>query len=383
MTSPLPDANDPSVVLAVASPDEQREACRATHPSWGPGLSLQQYLDREMDLLTTALARDGGLTPWILTDSSDSSAPRRILASCDTIRKRAVVARPDGTLTDVTAYGVASVFTAPPCRSRGYAGRMMALLGEELARRDPAAAFSVLWSDIGPTFYAKHQWVPIGNSHLELPVAASPPRSTPAGITELGDAHLPELAARDEQLLRAELSKPGSSAKTRVAVLPDISTLKWHCRREAHMLRGHLGRDPDVHGALYTPPGDGGAARRVWGLWVRSRYGGGEGEPVVTILHFLRLVVEDGAATRDEELAVALEGIMAVARREAADADCRSVALWNPPARVLAAFRGQRLAPLGGEVVERDTDSLASLRWFGQGSVDDIEWVANEKFAWC
>ncbi len=388
MTSSLPNVNDPSVVLINATPDEQRQIWRATHPSWGPGLTLDQYLDREAYLLTTALAKDGGLTQWILTDSSAAASSRPVLSSCETIRKRAIVADPSGALADVTAHGVASVFTDPEYRSRGYAGKMMALLGEELVRQEDAAPgaarFSVLFSDIGPKFYANHQWMPIGNSHLEFPVTG-PPATMPANVTELNDGHLAALATRDEQLLREQLSKPladGNSTKLRAAILPDFKTLDWQYRREDHMLRHFLGRAPSVRGALYMPPGERGAERRIWGLWVRSRYGGADGHPVVTILHFLRLVVEDEAATTDEELAVALEGIMAVAQREAAAADCKSIEMWNPPTRVLAAFN-DKLTQLDGKIVERDTSNLASLRWFGAGSADNIDWVANEKFEWC
>lgn len=390
MASALPNANDPSVVLTDANPDEQQQIWHATHPSWGPGLTLDQYLDREAYLLTTALAKDGGLTQWILTDSSAAvGSSRPVLSSCETIKKRALVADPSGALTDVTAHGVASVFTAPAYRSHGYAGKMMALLGEELVRQEDAtpgaARFSVLFSDIGLTFYAKHQWMPIGNSHLEFPVTGRPPATVPVDVTELNDGHLPALATRDEQILRAQLSKPlddGSSTKLRAAILPDLKTLDWQYRREDHMLRHFLGRAPSVRGALYTPPGERGAERRVWGLWVRSRYGGADGDPVVTVLHFLRLVVEDEAATTDDELAVALGGIMAVAQREAAAADCKTIEMWNPPARPLAAF-SEKLAQLKGKMVERDTSNLASLRWFGAGSVDNVDWVANEKFEWC
>lgn len=388
MTSQLPDVKDPSVVLANPTGDEQRQTWRTTHPSWGPGLTLDQYLDREEYLLTTPLAADGGLTPWILTSDASSSSPRPVLSSCETIKKRAVVADPSGTLTDVTAHGVASVFTYPEHRSRGYAGKMMALLGEELAREQAAtpgaAAFSILFSDIGPKFYANHQWMPIGNSHIEFPVAAPASRATPAHITELGDSHLEALAARDEQLLRAQLARPleAGSTKYRAAVMPDLATFNWQYRREDHMLRHFLGRDPSVRGALYTPPGAGGERRRVWGLWVRTRYGGAEGHPVLTIMHFLRFVVEDDAATSDEEYAAALEGILAVAQREAADAHCQSIETWNPPARMVATF-GEKLPQLKGKVVERDMYNLCSMRWFGAGSVDNVEWVANEKFEWC
>ncbi|KAM3440820.1 hypothetical protein MY4824_001947 [Beauveria thailandica] len=395
MTSSLPSAASPSVVLAVASPSEQRHAWRATHPSWGRGLTLAQYLAREENLVTTALARDGGLTPWILTTATDS--PRPVLSSCETLKKRAIVASPDGSsVTDVVAHGVASVFTEQRHRSRGYAGRMMALLGAELARREEAepgaARFSVLFSDIGPRFYANHQWKPMGNTHLAFPVGGGvPSTSTPARITELTDQHLEALTARDEELLRAQLSRPIAAAARhtlRVAVLPDCATLEWHFRREDHMLGDLLGSAPArVRGALYTPPpgnnddDDNDDARRVWGFWVRSRSDGGS-SPVVTVLHFLRLVVEDDARTSDEELAAALDGIMEVARREAAGCGGSSVEMWNPSARVTAVFR-ERLPQLEGRIVQRDESSLASLRWFGAGSVDDVEWVANEKFAWC
>ncbi|KAM3508985.1 hypothetical protein MY10362_000870 [Beauveria mimosiformis] len=410
MTSPLPSAASPSVVLAVASPSEQRHAWRATHPSWGRGLTLAQYLAREEYLLTTALARDGGLTPWILTTTTTTvtDSPRPVLSSCETLKKRALVASPDGSsVTDVVAHGVASVFTEQGHRSRGYAGRMMALLGAELARREAAlpgaARFSVLFSDIGPRFYANHQWNPMGNTHLAFPVGGGgggggvPSTSTPdARITELTDQHLEALTARDEQLLRAQLSRPIAAAAAaaarhtlRVAVLPDCATLEWHFRREDNMLPGNLlGSAPArVRGALYTPPpgdNDDNDARRVWGFWVRSRSDGGSSSssPVVTVLHFLRLVVEDDARTSDEELAAALGGIMEVARREAAGCGASSVEMWNPSAMVTAVFR-ERLPQLEGSIVQRDESSLASLRWFGAGSVDDVEWVANEKFAWC
>lgn len=387
MASPLPHVNDPSVILTTPTADEQRQTWRATHPSWGPGLTLDQYLGREEYLLTTPLAKDGGLTPWVLTDSAAPS-PRPVLSTCETLKKRAVIAAPDGTLTETTAHGVASVFTYPEYRSRGYCGKMMALLGEELARQEAAspggAGFSVLFSDIGPKFYAKYQWMPIGNTHMEFPVSAPSSPATPASITELGDDHLDALTSRDEALLRAQLAKPLSAGSNtyRAAVMPDRNTFEWQYRREDHMLRHFLGRDPSVRGALYTPPGAGGESRRVWGWWVRTRYGGADGYPVVTIMHFLRLVVEDDEGTSDEELAAALGGIMAVAQREAADANCKSVEMWNPSPRVRAAFDGE-LASLNGKMVERDESNLASLRWFGPGSVENVEWVANEKFEWC
>jgi len=38
---------------------------------------------------------------------------------------------------------------------------------------------------------------------------------------------------------------------------------------------------------------------------------------------------------------------------------------------------------LKAQYVVREEDSITSLRWFGDGSVQDVEWVANERYEWC
>lgn len=387
-TTAFPDVKGSSIVLATPTADEQRATWTATHPSWGPGLTLQQYLEREAYLLTVPLSRNGGLSQWILTDNA-SATDRPVLSSCETIKKRAIVSSPDGIIEDVTAHGVASVFTYPDRRGRGYGGKMMTLLGEQLAKQEAAspgsARLSILFSDIGSQFYAKDGWMSIGNTHIEFPVGGDMP-TDPASpsITELGDDDLAALAEKDEQLVRAKLSQPlsaNSAAKTRVAILPDHDTYQWHYRREDFMMRHFLSSPVRVRGAMYTPP-SGQPGRRIWALWVRTRYGGAEGHDVFTILHFLRFVVEDEAATTDEELADALRGILAVAQRQAQDAQCRSIDIWSPSDRVRAIF-DQRLPELQGKFVTRDMYNLTCMRWFGAETTDDLDWVANEKFEWC
>ncbi len=392
MSSTLPDVTNPSITLTPATKQEQEAIWSLTHPSWGPGLTHQQYLDREAYLLTVPLARNGGLTQWILTDSADAaSAARPILSSCETLKKRAIVSSPSGTITDVTAHGVASVFTKPGDRGRGYASKMMGLVGQHLAKQQAAsegsAALSILFSDIGGKFYARDGWMPIGNTHIEFPVggdmpATSTDAATSSGhITELGDADLADLSEQDEQLLRTSLSKPlpNNTGKTRIAILPDHATLQWQYRREDFMMQHFLSSPVRVRGAMYSSPSSG---RRIWALWVRNRYGGADGHDVFTVLHFLRFVVEDDEATTDDELEAALRGIMGVAQREAQAAQCKNIEMWNPSGRVRGVFE-QRLPELKGKFVTRDMYNLASLRWFGPGSTEDLEWVANEKFAWC
>lgn len=394
----LPNISDASVCLASARKDEQLHTWNFTHGPWSSGLPLELYLEREAYLLTVPLARDGGLSPWILTDSSVSPENRPILSTCETIRKRALYRDPaDGQVKDVVAHGVASVFTYTELRGHRYASKMMAELGNHLAKQQAAkegdAQFSILFSDIGKTFYARDGWLPLGCAQLTFDTneakaatktAGAAVAVAVAGITDITDAQLPALAERDETLLRNTIASPSpnGSHMTRVAVIPDMDTLNWHYRREDFIHNHVYGHKPTVRGALYTSPIS--SSVRVWALWTRTRSGGGgtEGNPVQSILHFLRLVVEDEAATSDEELVTALRGILTVANREASEWSCTRFDTWNPSDKIRRVVESQ-LTDFSPKYEVRDEYSIPSLRWFGKGNPEHVEWVANEKFEWC
>ncbi|KAM4060468.1 Acyl-CoA N-acyltransferase [Hirsutella rhossiliensis] len=386
---PLPSASSPTLVLAQPSEAEQVRTWTQTRPWWGASYTPEAYVARERLLLGVPLARDGGMTPWILTDGSvipddeGQESRRPVLASCETLRKRALVRdAADGVVRDVWAHGVASVFTYPEFRRRGYANRMMTLLGEHFAAQEAArpgdAAFSVLFSDIGTRFYAELGWTPYESTHLSFPVKPASPGSSPAAATPILDADLPAMAELDERIIRDQISRPPSDpAKTRVAILPNLDTLRWHFAREAFMSNHLFAASPTVHGAMYTPPGA--PNSRVWGLWSRNQTGGKEHVEKNT-LDFLRFVVEDEALS-DEELSKAIRAIVGHAQVEAQKWLCASMNLWNPHERVKRLVAA--MADLKARYVVRDNDSITSLRWLGPSPVAGVDWVANEKFEWC
>ncbi|KND92968.1 Lysine acetyltransferase [Tolypocladium ophioglossoides CBS 100239] len=345
-----------------------------THPS----------ADEQMrHLLTVPLARDGGISQWILTDSAVPLAERPVLSSCETLRKRALVRGRDGQVRDVWAHGVASGFTYPEFRCRGYASKMLALFGERLARQEAEkageAAFSVLFSDIGKKYYAALGWMPYESAHLSFPVKPTTAAAEPSNaVKPILDADLPAIAQLDEELLRKKLSgAPADPAKTRVAIIPDLDTLQWHLARQAFMSNHLFSKAPTVHGASYTPPGASGS--RVWGYWARIQHGG-KGRPEINVLNFLRFVVEDDGAS-DGELSKAIRAIVGVAQHEAKEWLCTKINMWNPNERTKKLIADMK--DLEAQYVVRESDSIPSLRWFGDGSVADVEWVANEKYEWC
>lgn len=375
--SSLPDGSDPSLCLIPTSPSQHRRVWTAQAPSWGPGFTTQEYVDREAHFLTVPLARNGGLIPWILTDASKEEP---IYSSCESIAKRGLYRDPStGTVKDVMSHGIAGVFTFVECRKRGYGSRMMRDLGDIFEKRQDAqpgsAQFSILYSDIGPNFYGKDGWHAIGNTHLEFNVTKQDFEPS-AHVKEITDDMLPELVALDEKLVRAEVAKPNGN-RPRVALLPDMDTYEWHFRREDYIQEHFHSRKPTVRGAVYTC-----SKGRVWALWQRVRYGGSDGYPVTNMLHFLRLAVEDEGIS-DEELGEALRGIFAAANREAGIWECTTVDTWSPSERIQNVVK-DRLPGLSAKMVTRKDHNLASLRWFGEGGdAKEVDWVVNEKYAWC
>ena len=344
-------------------------------------LSLDDYIQREEHLMETPLSRNSGVTHWILTPNASAPDSRPILATCETLRKRALVRSADGEVRDVITHGIGSVFADPKYRGRGYAGRMLRDVGEKLktwqTNEGTECLFSILYSDIGKTYYAGHGWVPFPSTHVEFPPNPQTSSQETAGRAKpLTDAELPPLCALDEQYIRQELSNIKDD-RVRVALIPDYDTMVWHHMRENFMTKKLFGRSPTVKGAIAGESGS-----RVWAVWTRMYTGLLDKSDSENILHILRLVIENDSAQETAANAEKLKSILEVAQREAKEWRSGHVELWNPTPYVRSLV--QSLAVEHSEV-EREKDSIASLRWYGHGSggVENIEWVGNEKHGWC
>ncbi|KAI1648707.1 uncharacterized protein F4817DRAFT_63806 [Daldinia loculata] len=401
----LPEATAPSLVLAHPTDTEKRRTWTLNHREWGGALTLEEYLKREPYLTTIPLTRDGGMTHWILTDSSwsaDSGGNRPVLASCESIRKRVLIASPsDNTVHDGVGHGIGSVFTYPEFRGNRYAARMLNELGPALRKwqshgRD--AVCSALWSDIGKAYYAKKGWAVFPSLHVEFPVSTN--RTEESGkdkVSPITYDNLEPLCQRDEQLLKEKLLRTAQKTnRTSVAFAPDHDTLRWHLYRDdfiASILFKSTPSPPPpqetfTRGALAGPEG-----RRVWAVWSRNYYGGsssGSGAPADNVdkntLYILRLVIEPESSEAEneenpsEDIREAFTAVMQAALREASRWHLGKVDLWNPSPTI------RKLIDSGGlqhRWVERDEDSIPSMMWYGDEDVRNIEWVANEKYCWC
>ncbi|KAI1381852.1 hypothetical protein F4677DRAFT_399906 [Hypoxylon crocopeplum] len=405
----LPEATAPSLVLTHPTEDEKRRTWTLNHKEWGGALTLEEYLKREPYLTTIPLSRDGGMTHWILTDSSwvptDEKNSRPVLASCESIRKRVFVAAPGDTVArEGVGHGIGSVFTYPEHRGNRYAGRMLSELGSALrtwqcenqGSRD--AVCSALWSDIGKVYYAKKGWAAFPSLHVEFPVptneigGSEPPEKGKGQVSLLTYDDLERLCEKDEQLLRLQVLRMArETGRTSVAFAPDHDTLRWHMYRD-DFIASILFKSPSPRADTPSIKGAMAGTRdghRVWALWSRNYYGGnGGGTPAENVdkntLYILRLVVEPeaegGGENLGEDVVEAFTVVMRVALREAAAWHLGKVDLWNPS---VAVKRLVERCGLQHRWAHRDTDSIPSMMWYGDEDVCGIEWVANEKYCWC
>ena len=390
------------------------------------------------------VAKTGGIVNWALV-IADAAKPgeRVVVASCETVRKRALVStnQPNGTvtLTEATAYGVSSVFCDPKYRGRGYAGRLMTELASVLEKHEGSsslnnleesprpheghcsseaesrgnnggAMFSVLWSDIGKKFYSTHGWLPFPSSHISFPPSKAY-TSPMKGVMALQYHDIAILCAADEDMMRKRLSVPEPEEKLttrnpngipnnkrkqiRVAIIPDFDMMLWHFMREDCMTKHLFSRTPQVRGVLVTIPahqlsepgggsGEESKGTRVWAIWTRSYQSPDHRDAHRNTLFILRFVIEDNHGQVDEgpsrrSLVEATSKIINAARKEAAEWHAGEVQMWNPTPFVRGLVEETEHEH---SWKDREDEGIASLKWFGAGDARDVDWVANEKYAW-
>ena len=235
-------------------------------------------------------------------------------------------------------------------------------------------------------FYARHGWLPYPSAHITLSAVKEVNIGFPS-TKPLFSSDLRDLCYRDELLLRQTFANSSSKeAAVKVAFIPSQDTMAWHHAREEFVANEVLGKTPEVKGAMVSRQ-DG---TRIWCIWTRSY----AKEMAESKLFILRMVVDGTTAPGtssspsvsngeiiDESLAQGVAACLNAAQYEAYKWGLHSVDIWNPSSSILAGAR--KIWPQA--VIEhRDTESIPCLLWYDKNvAVDQVEWIANEKFGWC
>ncbi|KAJ5587094.1 uncharacterized protein N7459_002859 [Penicillium hispanicum] len=380
----LPPGDSPDLILVPATPAERIQSIKLNSVAWKGPLDLDTYIARENHLFDQRLTRDA-LTCWILVDRAEPAGGRTIFSSCESYRKKALLAH-DGTLEDVATHGVGSVYCRPEFRGQGYAKRMLEELSSKLdtwqmeEESRGRSLFTILFSDIGKNFYAQFGWQPFLSSHMSLlPLARDEGTNGAAKDQTRGlvaqdvrtfmcnDAVLNKLR---EQLCEASKQSPGA----KVAIIPDYDHYVWHWAREEFFVESlYAHRSPPV------TKGAGNDEACVYCAWNRNF---GE-TPEDNVLYILRWVYDDPQSPEAEQVLIqAMAGILRRAQREARDWNMNKVEFWNPTPLLQQAVA---LLDPEAQLVHREKSSISSLRWTGaeQGLGQGVEWFLNEKYTWC
>ncbi|ODH47797.1 hypothetical protein GX48_06134 [Paracoccidioides brasiliensis] len=384
----LPPADSPDLTLVIPTPAERIQCLKSNSLEWKGVLDPEQYIQRENHLMSQEMTRDGAMTCWILVDRNLAPDHRPILSSCESFGKRALLAY-EGRVEDIIAHGIGSVFSKPEFRRRGYAGRMIAELSikldtwqqENSVRKQ--SVFSVLYSDIGKTFYAERGWKAFPSSHISLPAVSKDTMNQGVSGVNLDLVRFmqandvkklmcsDEVLQRDRQVLREASHR---SQRAKVGFLPDYAAMSWHWAREefySRILVPERG-EPKVKGACVE-------SRGVFICWNRS-FGRTEKD---NVLFILRLLYEEPKSPAEEKaVAEALAATLYRAQLEAHNWGKNRVDIWNPTPVVEKAVK--MLCPTA-QVEHREKSSICSLKWNGAqlGLGEDVDWFWNEKFAWC
>ena len=124
------------MILVQATPEMSSERDRATHEAWGGPLAVERYQALERRLRGHGWSREV-LRGWLLCAEGGE-----VLSSCETYRMPSRIEGAPG-----HSYAIASVYTEPDKRRKGYAAELLSRLGECLAGTGDAQAM-ILFSDV-------------------------------------------------------------------------------------------------------------------------------------------------------------------------------------------------------------------------------------------
>ncbi|WVQ82030.1 hypothetical protein IAT38_004158 [Cryptococcus sp. DSM 104549] len=209
-------ANLAAYTIRPANPEQQEQHVRAGFKHWNKGATYEEYLgvyNRERK--EAIWAKDHALITWALVKTDDPEG--QLYAGCETYRRRGFVKRKGSDeIEEGAVYVIASVVTPSEHLRNGYATRLLSLLHHvlgpaeslppvpeswgtssiaippQLSSNIPRALGSILWSDVGSTFYSRCSiggtrpgWVVEDSMCSEIVWKILPPEGPPDDSVEL------------------------------------------------------------------------------------------------------------------------------------------------------------------------------------------------------
>ncbi|KAF9478293.1 hypothetical protein BDN70DRAFT_860403 [Pholiota conissans] len=392
-----------SLSLFPGTREQIIESRTRSYASWGRGTTLQEYLERDARTDNHEVSRNNKLMTWVLA-RRDSPGSLDFMCSCETYWREGLVRA--GSSTDpnlknkenevevVDCCAVASVFTPAINRGKGYARHMMRLLhwvvapSHSLPKEFPAAwgtppqrpsfiknaAFSVLYSDVGPTFYhagpsydKEDGWKVVNPVSTIWSVSKAHELLSPIKNDALNWKWFDEDSINgawkvDEAAMKEEMSKVPASGKTLFSYLPTKGVAGFqHHRLQQFWVK--MNPKPIYWGISLASDSESTALDlstfASWTLDFRP--------PTMNSLIITRL------RSNREDFKKLLAQVVDFAKKHSIE----EVEVWNLPSAL-----EETAHSFGGKTIVRD-EHLSSFKWYGHEKNEDVSWLYNEKFCWC
>ncbi|PPQ63368.1 hypothetical protein CVT24_005633 [Panaeolus cyanescens] len=403
MSSPTAAVPLSTLTLRVANREQTIESRKRSYHEWGRGMTLEKYLERDEKTEQHEIAKNGRLVTWVLVHR-ESPEGLDFLCACETYvfmlmmfkREGAVFRKGDTGIRDVACYGIASVFTPVENRKKGYAAHMMRLLhwvlgprsslpeqfpvqwGAPPERRDSDlvgdAAFSVLYSDIGPNFYrlagsADNQddgWVVHSPRSTVLKVDDVQAPDAKYSVNEdqwkwLDEDGLAKIWEKDTEIMKSELVKYPLAQGQDIACtfFPRGGVADFQIQRLQEWWK-NVNPIPRYWGLQISSP-DGSPDLSTFAAWTIEYR-----PPKLNTLLIIRIRASPST------FADLLRCVCEYAKQHSIE----RVEMWNLEAQLVEIAEG-----LGAQTFDRN-DHLCSLKWYGPYTSDEasrVVWAFNEK----
>ncbi|KAG1703824.1 hypothetical protein DVH05_006832 [Phytophthora capsici] len=339
------------------------------YEEWGaPVLTLPQYIGKDAAQRSTPFSQRGSIVWALVEDTGNSNvvAGETVLyCHCESHRFDCVVRRSSGEIERGYSYHIGSVFTLPEHRKRGLAKLFLNEVAKQLQAL-PGALISVLYSDIGPTYYDKLGWKlhpsKMATLDVEHPKNAPVDSESSTNFVSLTlDGELNEFLQADNARLVEELKSDKFEGHEAFAVLPNRDSIEWQfCVGAYYAQLRQYEEFPSRCGVIVN--------KDAFLIWCHSLK--------ASTLYILRARLP----TVGENAVEATRLLLGEALKEAHKFKLKKVAIWNPP----SALADQAVRDhLEIAFVDRK-DSLSSAMVFRSDPASSIlpHWAANEKYAW-
>ncbi|KAK1931049.1 Lysine acetyltransferase [Phytophthora citrophthora] len=342
---------------------------------WGaPLLTVEEWQQKDATQRATPFSEKGALF-WALVDKTEkdsSTSDEGLVAGqdllychCKTLRFDCVYRRFNGDIERGYSYQVSSVYTLPAFRKRGLASFFLKEVAKQLEKL-PNPLISVLYSDVGPTYYDRLGWKchPSNAATLEV--------DHPRNIIENNDNSfqlepmfiddkLAKFLETDNARLVEELSSDKFQGKEAFLILPTRGSIEWQFVNAIHYARvAGYGELPSRCGVKIND--------NVFVLWWHYLK--------ESTLYVSRARFPDSG----DNAAATVRALLDTALQEARKFKLKKVVIWDPPSSLT---RDEERDSLEIEVADRQL-SLSSAMVFhygnnGGNSTGPLpQWIHNE-----